>query len=202
MFQGSAFDCPSCDAYANQKWLSLFTQAGFPPVSNLDLARCANCNEPSLWFRGAMVYPVGVRSGAPASDRMPDDVLHLYNEARDVSGLSPRSAAALLRLALQVLVDGLEPGSGALNDKIGRLVKKRGLGPDVTKAMDIIRVIGNNGVHPGEIKVEEDDRLLPTLFGLVNLVVQELIVRPEEIDALFDTLPTGAREAIDRRDGS
>ncbi len=148
-----------------------------------------------------MVVPVGVRLGAAPLEGMPDDVRRLYEEARNVSAVSPRSAAALLRLALQVLVDGLEPGAGSLHDKIGRL-SRRGLNPDVSRAMDVVRVIGNNSVHPGQIEASEDERLIPALFALTNLIVEQVIVRAATVDALFESLPEGARSAIERRDSS
>ena len=72
---------------------------------------------------------------------MPDDVRVLYEEAQDVSGVSKKSAAALLRLALQVLVDELERGNENLDKKIGKLVA-RGLDPGVQQAMDVVRVVG------------------------------------------------------------
>ncbi len=154
-----------------------------------------------MWFHEQLVVPQGVRSGGAPLEGMPEDVRALYEEARDVSAVSPRSAAALLRLALQVLVDGLDPGAGSLHDKIGRL-SQRGLNPDVSRAMDVVRVIGNNAVHPGKIDVDEDANLVPALFALTNLIVEQVIVRAATVEALFQSLPEGARAAIERRDGS
>lgn len=99
---------------------------------------------------------------------MPPDVLAVYEEARDVSGISKKSAGALLRLALQMLVDDLEQGSAPINTKIGELVK-RGLDPQVQQAMDVVRVVGNNAVHPGQIDLDADEDLLPARFALINL---------------------------------
>jgi len=132
---------------------------------------------------------------------MPDDVRVLYEEAQDVSGVSKKSAAALLRLALQVLVDELERGNENLDKKIGKLVA-RGLDPGVQQAMDVVRVVGNNAVHPGQIDLESDDGELTTaLFGLLNLIVEQVVSRPKRLAELFGTLPPGALEGIARRDG-
>lgn len=52
---------------------------------------------------------------------MPDDVKGLYLEAREIGTRSPRSAAALLRLALEKLTTGLTDAD-KLNDAIAELV--------------------------------------------------------------------------------
>ena len=114
--------------------------------------------------------------------------------------MSKKSAAALLRLALQVLVDDLEPGSGTINDKIGALVQK-GLDPGVQQAMDVLRVVGNNAVHPGQIDLDADDALLLALFGLLNLIVDQVITRPKMLAGLFGSLPQTAQDGVARRDG-
>lgn len=131
---------------------------------------------------------------------MPDDVKAVYDEAREVGALSPRSAVALLRLALQMLVDDLVSGHEAINAKIGTLVS-RGLDPNVQKAMDVLRVYGNNAVHPGQIEVDAETDTLPALFALLNMIVDQVIVRAESVRGLYESLPAGARAAIDKRDG-
>ncbi|WP_165945357.1 DUF4145 domain-containing protein [Micromonospora sp. KC723] len=122
----------------------------------------------------------------------------VYEEARSVAERSPRSAAALLRLALQMLVDGLVPGSEKLDTKIGKLVAQ-GLDPRVQRAMDVVRVVGNNAVHPGQIDFDELPEIAASLFGLINLVVEQMISRPKHVDALFQTLPQQALDGIERR---
>lgn len=130
---------------------------------------------------------------------MPDNVRAVYDEARSIAGLSRKSAAALLRLALQMLVDELEPTRGDINAKIGILVG-RGLGAEVQQAMDVLRIVGNNAVHPGQIDLDGDDVLVPSLFALLNLIVERMIAQPKRIAGLYELLPDGARAAIDRRD--
>src|SRR5258708_22812888 len=90
---------------------------------------------------------------------MPEDVADDYNEARAIFVSSPRSSAALLRLALQKLCKHLgEPGKD-LNTDIGALVAK-GLPTQIQQALDVIRVIGNNAVHPGQIDIREEKELV------------------------------------------
>jgi hypothetical protein len=131
---------------------------------------------------------------------MPADVKALYDEASDVGGQSPKSAAALLRLALQLLVHELEPDAPDINKGIGALVR-RGLDPQIQQAMDIVRVVGNNAVHAGELQLDDEGSdLVPALFELVNLIVEQIIDRPSRIAGLYSLLPERARTGIEGRD--
>lgn len=86
-----------------------------------------------------------------------------------------------------------------INAAIASLVSK-GLPVMVKKALDVVRVVGNNAVHPGEIDLNDDTETALAMFNLINLIVTHMITQPKEIDQLFNHLPSGAREAIERRD--
>ena len=129
----------------------------------------------------------------------PQDVKEDYEEARSIFNQSPRGAAALLRLAIQKLVIALGESSDNLNDSIGNLVKK-GLRTDIQKALDVVRVVGNNAVHPGELNVEDNPEMALSLFKLTNIIVEDMITKPKEVAELFDALPEGAKGAIAKRD--
>ena len=191
-----AFDCPSCGAFAHQVWRDVVAhQEGF--ISAWQVSHCAHCQEYALWDAGALVYPVA--SQAPqAHAEMPEAVRGDYDEAADIVGRSPRGAAGLLRLAIQKLVLEMEPTSN-LNDGIKKLVEK-GLDPTVQQALDVVRVVGNNALHPGEMDVNDDPRTALALFGLVNEITEAMIARPRRVAELFGSLPEGAREAVARRD--
>ena len=88
-------------------------------------------------------------------------------ESRTILDLSPRGAAALLRLCIQKLCKQLgQPGKN-INDDIAALVKA-GLDPKIQKALDIVRVIGNECVHPGTMDLRDDREIAAKLFVLVN----------------------------------
>ena len=87
---------------------------------------------------------------------MPNSVKQLYNEAALISNKSPRAACALLRLAVDKLCLELGETDRDINKNIGALVK-RGLSQDVQQALDIVRVVGNKAVHPGQIAFDVDD---------------------------------------------
>ena len=82
---------------------------------------------------------------------------------------------------------------------IGKLVKK-GLDPKIQKALDIVRVTGNDAVHPGQINLNDTPEVAERLFKLVNVIVESLITVPKEIDNIYDTISDGKKEAIQKRD--
>lgn len=164
-------------------------------------SQCTNCKKYGVWVHEAMVYPLICTAPLPNAD-MPADVAADYNEARTILSLSPRGAAALLRLAIQKLCKHLGEKGENINDDIKELVKK-GLSPVIQQALDLVRVVGNDAVHPGQIDLNDDTETAGKLFGLVNIIVQTMITDPREIQQLYDSVvPDGKKQAIAKRDGS
>ena len=131
---------------------------------------------------------------------MPEDIRLDYDEASRILELSPRGAAALLRLALQKLCKELgQPGEN-INDDIKALVAN-GLDPIIQQALDSVRVIGNKAVHPGEIDLRDDRATAESLFGILNLIVERMISVPNHVKELYETLPETERQKIEKRDG-
>lgn len=146
-----------------------------------------------------MVYPSEGTAPLPSAD-LPADIRGDYEEARDILNRSPRGAAALLRLAVQKLCVHLGQPGVNLNHDIGALVKV-GLLPIVQQALDAVRVIGNNAVHPGQIDLRDDPVTAAALFPLVNLIADQMITAPAQANAIFESLPETSRAQIAERDG-
>jgi len=199
-FGKSSFNCPHCAAFAKQSWFDLRLNNQYANVVNgVEVAYCSHCKFYSLWQNENMVYPDTSGILPPNAD-LPKDIQDDYKEARSIVNASPRGAAALLRLCIQKICIHLgEPGKN-LNTDIGTLVKK-GLSKDIQKAFDILRVKGNNAVHPGEIDLKDKRESALRFFKLVNFIAEETITRPNELSKLYQELPEGAKEAIEKRDG-
>lgn len=202
-FEQSKFHCPHCGVYAHQHWnkqiIGLDQPADyrrhFPGLSS---AHCEHCHSFSLWLNETLIHPDRHGVAVPNSD-LPDEVKRDYEEAAAVLNRSPRAAAALLRLAIQKICDSLEPGKGDLNAKIGQLVAK-GLRAEIQQALDIVRVIGNNAVHPGQLDLKDDVGTCAKLFGLINMIAEDRISQPRKIAAMFGELPADAKSQIEKRD--
>lgn len=131
---------------------------------------------------------------------MPESVKQLYDEAGLIYNKSPRAACALLRLAIDRLCNELGENDRDINKNIGSLVKK-GLPQSVQQALDVVRVVGNKAVHPGQISFDVDDKGTATmLMRLLNIIVERMITEPNEIDTLYQGLPESVKESIEKRD--
>lgn len=203
-----SFTCPHCGVYARQfKWgytLQEPTNFYFSETALHDeraalvLARCEHCHETTVWVSGAQVAPNTGSAPLPNPD-MPENVRLDYEEAAKIYTQSPRGAAALLRLAVQKLMVHLgEPGK-RIDDDIKSLVQK-GLNGIIQQALDIVRVTGNNAVHPGMLEAD-DANVAQQLFPLINLIVESQISMPARVQEMYGQLPKGALAAIAKRDG-
>ncbi|HBH1340092.1 TPA: DUF4145 domain-containing protein [Clostridioides difficile] len=213
-YGNKAFTCPHCGVMASQDWdkydiiysdfydkyvlnaTTLIKYSG--EMKNLSISSCRNCQKIHIWYNGVMIFPEKSTIVEPSKD-MPEQVKEIYEEARNVYSKSPKASAALLRLALQYLCKELGESGKNINSDIANLVKK-GLNSDVQKVLDIIRVVGNEAVHPGTIDLDDNSEIAFNLFSLMNFIVSETITRPREIAKLFDYLPDDKKEGIKNRD--
>ena len=205
-YQSKSFHCPYCQVYAGQYWdkinySTLMRNNVYPLVSieqvAVEASICAHCNKTALWLAEAIIYPP-IHTAPPTNSDLPDSVQKVYKEAAAIANQSPRAACALLRLAIEMFLKHLGE-MGSINDGIKNLVKK-GLDERIQQALDIVRVTGNNAVHPGKIDFN-DSTNVQTLFGLINLIADRLITQPKQIDEMYNQLPETAREGIKKRDG-
>ena len=131
-------------------------------------------------MNGKMLFP-DVNAYEPASDDMPSDVKDIYDEAAAIANKSPRAAAALLRLALQKLCKSLKCEGDNLREQIERLAESGQVSSDVIQAADIVRLVGNDAVHPDRVGVdiENDSGVVPVLFQFINLIAEKAISEPK-----------------------
>lgn len=196
-----AFTCPECGAFTQRIQTATAFDAGGPDPANptrlIFISRCVLCNHSVSFLDGMMIFPD--RSQAPAPhEKLPENVKKDYEEAASIASRSPRGAAALLRLAIQKLCMQLGGGGENLSADIGSLVK-RGLPELIQQSLDVVRVTGNNAVHPGQIETD-DPQVAETLFELTNIIVEQMIAVPERIKHLYDALPEVDKARIEKRD--
>lgn len=198
----NAFNCPHCGVYAHQKWASILFEGDIIDALSFKISKCEHCGKVSIWAGYGIiqqVFPDTKVNVEPPNEDLNDVIKRLYNEAAEIKDKSPRAAAALLRLALQELCKQLGEKGKDINYDIAELVKK-GLTPYVQKALDSVRVVGNNAVHPGQIDFDDNQEIVNALFGIINFIANQTITRQKEIDSFYENLPSGARKAIEKRD--
>lgn len=196
-FEVKSFNCPNCHTYAHQIWRNIHdNQNRF--VKNLNIAYCAHCENYSLWLNEKMIYPATTGIQPPNTD-LEEEIIEDYLEASSIVNKSPRGAVALLRLAIQKLCKQLGEEGKNINNDIASLVKN-GLPVTIQKALDIVRVIGNDAVHPGQIDLKDDQETANKLFDLINIIAHTMITQPKEIAALYETLPEAKKAGIEQRD--
>ena len=222
-FNKTAFNCPLCGAYAQQHWFkaakgkrgavakaSMTTVVGvqnlFSDVPGIHVSVCAHCDGHTLWHfpegqtlskhnlrsLARMVYPESTSAPLPSQD-LPEDIRSNYNEARSIVSKSPRGAAALLRVCVQQLCVHLDQPGANLNADIGKLVEL-GLPQKIQQALDTVRVVGNNAVHPGELDLRDDLDTASKLFELVNLIADVMITQPAKIKSTYDRVMSPAQK--------
>lgn len=205
-FKKNSFHCPHCKVFAHQVWEDIESEylesIKLPEFTRLTVNKelvlfsiCAHCEQPAFWLSGKMIFP-GNGAYPVANADMPVEVKEVYDEAGSIAASSPRAACALLRLGLQLLI--LQLGeTGDINRAIDNLAKN-GLDPEIEKAMHILRVIGNHAVHPGEISFDRDSNT-DGLFKLLNAVVYDRITTPRERAEMYENLPEGDRDYIEKK---
>ncbi len=197
-FQKTAFNCPFCNAYSKQIWHDLIYSNRY--LDEGSVCFCSHCGKYLIWRDGKMVSPdfAGIE---PPNQDLSDVIIADYEEAASILQKSPRGAAALLRLAIQKLCKELGEDGKNINNNIKNLVSK-GLPSAVQKSLDIVRVIGNDAVHPGQIDLRDDMETAKALFKLVNLIAEKMITEPKEVEEIYESLPGDKKQQIQKRDGN
>ncbi|MEI2392198.1 DUF4145 domain-containing protein [Priestia megaterium] len=225
-FKLEAFNCPRCGVRSPQTWhivskanedhlainkadINTSYYQPFAPIPSkplrvnwhLHLSVCDYCREYAIWENKIMIYPF--ETGLPeAHENMPGEVKDIYLEATLVFNHSPRAAAALLRLAIETLIPLLEDyqiKKAKINTMIGALVEK-GIPEHIQQGLDAIRIYGNEGIHPGDIILNENIETVIYLFELTNEMVEELIARKNKIRKFYGQIPAKKTEGIANRD--
>jgi hypothetical protein len=195
-----SFTCPHCGTISKQDWRTrnLYFNDVLTKDAELRIGRCQHCDDVTIWLRAKMMFPETGNCPFPNAE-MPENVKKLYLEAASIHTKSPRGAAALLRLAIQVLCEELGEDGNNINTDIGSLVSK-GLPSIVQQSLDVVRVTGNDAVHPGQIDTDNAETV-GQLFELINVIIEYMIALPKKVSGIYSNLPANKLDGINKRDG-
>lgn len=209
------FTCPYCDVTATQSWYGnncVYSAQELYDVETDEVclrfsgqyitdeiisewlfSKCESCKQIAVWHKDEMVHPFSCPVDEPNPD-MPGVVRDRYIEASKVVGLSPVSAAALLRLALQLLLKEVlqEDSTGSVYEDI-KLLKDRPIDSSLVKALDIIRISGNESVHPGTVNLNENKDDAFYLFDLLNMICDQFFTQPRKMQEMYEKMPESKR---------
>ena len=166
-------------------------------IINGCVTKCYHCKQLAFWLYDKMIWPVQ-HEGPAANPDLPADIRLDFDEASRILKISPRGAAALLRLCIQKLCIYIGEKGKNINDDIASLVAK-GLPQKVQQALDVVRVVGNDAVHPGQIDLRDDYSTAYMLFDLVNFISDIFITQYKKIDEIYSNLPPDKLEGIEIR---
>ncbi|HWA51965.1 MAG TPA: DUF4145 domain-containing protein [Patescibacteria group bacterium] len=211
-FNEGQFHCPHCGVYAKQFWAHIRAtnlhfsdfvirnNTPFDEALSVEwrISRCEHCGNYMFWLNQDIVYPDKISVDDPNDDLNPD-IKRDYKEAAEILHKSPRGSAALLRLSLQKLLKQLGEEGNNINEDIKKLIAN-GLNPTIQKALDYVRITGNNAVHPGQIDLSDNKDIALKLFEVINFIAEKTISEPKEVNRLFDSLPEDEKEKIKKRD--
>lgn len=209
-----AFQCVQCKCFAQHHTYELVCWAGNLKHMHVNLVRhvCAMCNYSSvdaytvdsaepLKYGFYRLYPENIPSSLPSPNAdLPDECLSVYKEAAFVFVHSPRAAAALLRLCLQLLLEhcGCKSPKENINDAIGRAVASKVIPEHIGAFMDYVRVKGNDAAHGNDFAINPDEQRenAEYMFILINEVAKALITLPREGNESIAKLPESIRQHI------
>lgn len=211
------FECPHCSIHSSQNFIN------FPESGECDEYgttwkayfgfKCDKCKKTHIYtasinadsdhrdlYNPYIIYPHEniPRDIPPVCNDLPEDIKNDYNEAAMIVEISPRGATALLRLCIQKLCHN----HFDKKVKIDAAIKQLNIGTsnkDFIKALDIVRVIGNEAVHPGQMDLKDDHDTAKSLFELVNYITSNM-VQSEKIKKQYESLPPEKLKGINDRD--
>lgn len=167
------------------------------PVHNISISRCYSCSEAAIWIGTRLIWPRFTPDIKPHV-HMPAAIKADFVEACSILQLSPRGAAALVRVALEKLINHLVGEAVKPNDGIQTLVD-RGMPERVQKMCDAVRIITNDSVHLGTINSNDDLASATKLFHLVNVIVDQTIGLDMLADEVYGELPHDKIQFIEDR---
>lgn len=148
---------------------------------------CNYCNNPSLVLNGGeKVYPHPLPE--PTSEDVPESIRADLDEAKTcLSVQAYRAAAVMARRAMQnAAIEKGAKQSGNLFSQINELRDKGHITEDLKKWASVVRLVGNDAAHPGDVVVDAES-------------AKEIVELAEQFMQVVFVTPARAKKTMDRR---
>ncbi|MBW5396389.1 DUF4145 domain-containing protein [Brachyspira pilosicoli] len=188
--------CPHCGIYIQWNW------EAFAEYSNgIDMyahyygyiARCNDCYEYVIYYKGRMLYPKNILLINPNSifNDYPKSK-KLFIEAVEVSPISPRAGLTLSRMCLEALVNDIlekhnEKPNKDFNKNIDKLFELDIITSKIKELLSSVRIIGNKSTHNFNIIDTENEPMVDdciTILEFINRVLEHIRTTSEESEEL------------------
>lgn len=147
------------------------------------------------------ILPQEIPSNIPCSNPdLPQNCKDLYEEAAHIFSASPRSAAVILRLCLQDLLNS-QGFSGTIYQMIGKATEKLNLPQHIQQFMEVVRFHGNEAAHNSDLELNPDEQAenVAYMFTIINDIATYAITLPKKAQAEYEKLPDAVRQSIEQR---
>ena len=67
---------------------------------------------------------------------------------------------------------------------------------EIQKALDVVRITGNDVLHAGQIDLNDNSETAYPLFDIVNLIIQRMVSEKKIIDEIFAKLLQEKQDGI------
>ena len=135
--------------------------------------------------RAKLIHPRS-KFGPEPIKYMPETIKKIFEETREVYGISPRSAFILSRIALELLCNHLGTKKDTLDQKIEELLEAKKIDKSMQNISNIIRRIGNKYAHDDVPKEFTDTKTIQFMLDGINHIVDKTIKQPKEIKDMMD----------------
>jgi Domain of unknown function (DUF4145) len=211
MYGEEKFICPHCETATNHTWHRLTIKNGEIDTDKVNMhyflddfnmsafSVCNYCDDICLWENTELVYPESDFLVEDPNSDMPEFVKDIYYEARSILQYSARSSSALLRLALETMLEDKGYKQNKLHEKITALIGSENASDELIMAAELIRHYGNSSAHKGFIDLNDNLDTANELFMVINIIAQDQYSKPKRLQALMDKLPVGKREGLEKK---
>ena len=124
---------------------------------------------------GELIFPKPLRLGIA----VPRGIAAIYEEAILIKELAPNAFAVQIRRALEALVADKGVKKGTLQDQLNELAKNGDIPPNLARASDLLRVMGNVGAHASPQSVHP--LLAHVIDEFFRAVIEYVYIAPERL---------------------
>lgn len=205
--------CPRCQSNNQHTTYQLYHKAGESSKREVPFVKhvCTMCNmisydyceetEKNSIYGFCRIIPQGAPVNIPQPNPdLPEICQSTYTEASLIFEHSPRSAAVLLRLCLQQLLEHLG-FKGKIFDMIADATKQLHLPEHIQQFMDVTRHYGNEAAHESDLTLDVNEQgvTIVFMFEIINEITLHAITIPQKSKQTYNRLPESVRKSIENR---